>query len=93
MTDALSIARDLLRLPFGNPGRTPARSAVLENVLEGAGLRRESHDLSASLAPPISTIFMRASAVAHPHITFAGHTDVVSARATRARGPTARSAG
>jgi succinyl-diaminopimelate desuccinylase len=75
MTDALSIARDLIRCRSVTPADAGAIE-VLERVLQRAGF--EIHRLS--FAEPntveIDNLYARIG-TGRPHIVFAGHTDVV----------------
>jgi succinyl-diaminopimelate desuccinylase len=74
-TDALSIARDLLRCPSVTPADAGALG-VLENVLKGAGFEVHRVTFSEPGAADIDNLYARIGTVS-PHITFAGHTDVV----------------
>ena len=75
MNDALSIARDLLRCPSVTPTDAGALG-VLENVLKGAGFEVHRVTFSEPGAADIDNLYARIGSGA-PHITFAGHTDVV----------------
>jgi succinyl-diaminopimelate desuccinylase len=78
MTDsvsALSIARDLLRCPSVTPADAGALG-VLETVLKGAGFEVHRMTFSEPGAADIDNLYARIGSGA-PHITFAGHTDVV----------------
>jgi succinyl-diaminopimelate desuccinylase len=77
MTDALSIARDLLRCPSVTPADAGAL-AVLENVLKQAGFETHRVTFSEPGAADIDNLYARIGTSA-PHISFAGHTDVVPA--------------
>src|SRR6202050_486845 len=77
MTDALSIARDLLRCPSVTPADAGAL-AVLENLLRRAGFEVHRVTFSEPGAADIDNLYARIGNTA-PHITFAGHTDVVPA--------------
>jgi succinyl-diaminopimelate desuccinylase len=77
MTDALSIARDLLRCPSVTPADAGAL-AVLENVLKQAGFETHRVSFSEPGAADIDNLYARIGTSA-PHISFAGHTDVVPA--------------
>src|SRR6202789_2715019 len=77
MTDALSIARDLLRCPSVTPADAGAL-AVLENLLRGAGFEVHRVTFSEPDAADIDNLYARIGNTA-PHITFAGHTAVVPA--------------
>jgi succinyl-diaminopimelate desuccinylase len=74
-TDALSIARDLLRCPSVTPADAGALD-VLETVLKGAGFDVHRITFSEPGAADIDNLYARIGSGA-PHITFAGHTDVV----------------
>jgi succinyl-diaminopimelate desuccinylase len=75
MNDALSIARDLLRCPSVTPADAGALG-VLENVLKSAGFEVHRVTFSEPGAADIDNLYARIGSGA-PHITFAGHTDVV----------------
>ena len=75
MNDAVSIARDLVRCPSVTPADAGALG-VLERRSKTPASRCTASP-SASPAQPISTTSTPASATDAPHITFAGHTDVV----------------
>src|SRR5437660_6698305 len=77
MTDALSIARDLLRCPSVTPANAGALS-VLENILNAAGFEMHRVTFGEPGTPDIDNLYARIGNAA-PHITFAGHTDVVPA--------------
>src|SRR5258708_34936809 len=77
MTDALSLARDLLRCPSVTPADAGALG-VLENVLKDAGFEVHRVTFSEPDAADIDNLYARIGNVG-PHITFAGHTDVVPA--------------
>jgi succinyl-diaminopimelate desuccinylase len=77
MTDALSIARDLLRCPSVTPADAGAL-AVLETVLKDAGFETHRVTFSEPGAADIDNLYARIGTSA-PHISFAGHTDVVPA--------------
>ena len=74
-TDALTIARDLLRCPSVTPADAGALD-VLETVLKGAGFEVHRVSFSEPGAADIDNLYARIGSGA-PHITFAGHTDVV----------------
>ena len=74
MTDALSIARDLLRCPSVTPADAGAL-AVLENLLKAAGFEVHRVTFSEPGAADIDNLYARIGDTA-PHITFAGHPDV-----------------
>ena len=75
MTDALSIARDLLRCPSVTPADAGALG-VLEKVLGAAGFEVHRVTFSEPGAADIDNLYARIGK-GSPHITFAGHTDVV----------------
>src|SRR4051794_17223152 len=75
MTDALSIARDLLRCPSVTPADAGALG-VLENILNGAGFEVHRVTFSEPGSADIDNLYARIGSGA-PHLTFAGHTDVV----------------
>jgi succinyl-diaminopimelate desuccinylase len=75
MNDALSIARDLLRCPSITPADAGALG-VIENVLKSAGFDVHRMTFSEPGAADIDNLYARIGSGA-PHITFAGHTDVV----------------
>src|SRR3981081_4440590 len=78
MTDAvsaLSIARDLLRCPSVTPADAGALG-VLENILKGAGFEVHRVTFSEPGTEDVDNLYARLGNSA-PHITFAGHTDVV----------------
>jgi succinyl-diaminopimelate desuccinylase len=75
MTDALSIARDLLRCPSVTPADAGALS-VLENLLKAAGFEVHRVTFGEPGTADIDNLYARIGSLP-PHITFAGHTDVV----------------
>jgi succinyl-diaminopimelate desuccinylase len=75
MTDALSIARDLLRCPSVTPADAGAL-AVLEDLLVEAGFEVHRVTFGEPGTADIENLYARIGSNA-PHITFAGHTDVV----------------
>src|SRR3978361_1712608 len=75
MTDALSIARDLLRCPSVTPADAGALG-VLEAVLKDASFEVHRITFSEPGAADIDNLYARIGNTS-PHITFAGHTDVV----------------
>ena len=77
MADALSIARDLLRCPSVTPADAGALG-VLEKLLGDAGFDVHRVTFSEPGAADIDNLYARIGTQA-PHITFAGHTDVVPA--------------
>ena len=77
MNDAVSIARDLVRCPSVTPADAGALG-VLEGLLKEAGFEVHRVTFSEPGTPDIDNLYARIGAHA-PHITFAGHTDVVPA--------------
>src|SRR5579862_3061574 len=77
MTDALSIVRDLIRCPSVTPADAGALG-VLENLLKTAGFAVHRVTFSEPGTADIDNLYARIGDSA-PHITFAGHTDVVPA--------------
>ena len=75
MADALSIARDLIRCPSVTPADAGALD-VLENILKGAGFQVHRVTFGEPGTADVDNLFARIGTSA-PHITFAGHTDVV----------------
>lgn len=75
MTDALSIARDLLRCPSVTPADAGALG-VLEKLLGDAGFAVHRVTFSEPGETDIDNLYARIG-TGSPHITFAGHTDVV----------------
>ena len=75
MNDALSIARDLIRCRSVTPADAGALG-VLENVLKAAGFEVHRLTFSESGTADVDNLYARIGDHA-PHITFAGHTDVV----------------
>lgn len=75
MTDALSIARALLRCPSVTPADAGALG-VLERILQGAGFDVHRVTFSEPGCADIDNLYARIGTSA-PHLTFAGHTDVV----------------
>jgi succinyl-diaminopimelate desuccinylase len=75
--DALSIARDLLRCPSVTPADAGALG-VLENILKAAGFETHRVTFGEPGTADIDNLYARIGDSA-PHITFAGHTDVVPA--------------
>jgi succinyl-diaminopimelate desuccinylase len=78
MTDsisALSIARDLLRCPSVTPADAGALG-VLENILKSADFEVHRVTFNEPGAADIENLYARIGAEG-PHLTFAGHTDVV----------------
>src|ERR1700709_2017658 len=77
MSDALTIARDLLRCPSVTPADAGALG-VLEGLLKAAGFDVHRVTFSERGTADIDNLYARIGTEA-PHITFAGHTDVVPA--------------
>src|SRR5579862_4274848 len=77
MTDALSIVRDLIRCPSVTPVDAGALG-VLEDLLKAAGFAVHRVTFSEPGTADIDNLYARIGDSA-PHITFAGHTDVVPA--------------
>src|SRR6218665_1064188 len=75
MTDALSIARDLLRCPSVTPADAGALG-VLEELLGDAGFEVHRVTFSEEGSADIDNLYARIGTEA-PHLCFAGHTDVV----------------
>lgn len=75
MTDALSITRDLIRCPSVTPADAGALG-VLENILAAAGFEVHRVTFSEPGTADVDNLYARIGTSA-PHITFAGHTDVV----------------
>jgi succinyl-diaminopimelate desuccinylase len=75
MTDALSIARDLVRCRSVTPADAGALG-VLETLLRGAGFDVHRVTFSEPGAADIDNLYARIGTEA-PHLTFAGHSDVV----------------
>jgi len=77
MTDALSIVRDLIRCPSVTPADAGALG-VLEDLLKSAGFEVHRVTFGEPGTADIDNLYARIGDGA-PHITFAGHTDVVPA--------------
>src|SRR3954464_5651292 len=75
MTDALAIAQSLLRCPSVTPADAGALG-VLENILKAAGFETHRVTFSEPGTADIDNLYARIGTEV-PHITFAGHTDVV----------------
>ncbi|MDF0578209.1 succinyl-diaminopimelate desuccinylase [Bradyrhizobium yuanmingense] len=75
MTDALSIARDLIRCPSVTPADAGALG-VLEKILGAAGFTCHRVTFSEPGTADVDNLYARIGTES-PHITFAGHTDVV----------------
>jgi succinyl-diaminopimelate desuccinylase len=77
MNDAVSITRDLVRCPSVTPADAGALG-VLENILKSAGFEVHRVTFSEPGTADIDNLYARIGERA-PHISFAGHTDVVPA--------------
>src|SRR5439155_4117622 len=77
MTDALSIAQSLVRCPSVTPADAGALG-VLETALKAAGFETHRVTFGEPGTADIDNLYARIGSEA-PHITFAGHTDVVPA--------------
>ena len=75
MTDALSLTRDLVRCPSVTPADAGALG-VLQTTLSAAGFAVQRVTFSEPGTPDIDNLYARIGTGA-PHLTFAGHTDVV----------------
>jgi len=75
MIDALSIAQQLVRCPSVTPADAGALG-VLENLLKAAGFEVHRVTFGEPGTADIDNLFARIGSDA-PHLTFAGHTDVV----------------
>src|ERR1700676_4287063 len=75
MTDALSIPRALLRCPSVTPADAGALG-LLEHILKDAGFEGNRVTFGEPGTSDIANLYARIGDSA-PHITFAGHTDVV----------------
>ncbi len=75
MTDALSIARDLIRCPSVTPADAGALG-VLEKALTAAGFICHRVTFSEAGTADVDNLYARIGSEG-PHISFAGHTDVV----------------
>ncbi|WP_315800477.1 succinyl-diaminopimelate desuccinylase [Bradyrhizobium sp. SZCCHNS3002] len=75
MTDALTIARDLIRCPSVTPADAGALG-VLEDLLKQAGFQTHRVTFSEAGTADVDNLYARIGTEG-PHITFAGHTDVV----------------
>src|SRR5262249_61203306 len=77
MTDALAIAQSLVRCPSVTPADAGALG-VLETILKDAGFATHRITFGEPGTADIDNLYARIGDQA-PHITFAGHTDVVPA--------------
>ena len=75
MTDAISIAQQLVRCPSVTPADAGALG-VLENILKSAGFEVHRVTFGEPGTSDIDNLYARLGNSA-PHLTFAGHTDVV----------------
>src|SRR6202022_3617557 len=75
MNDAVSITRDLVRCPSVTPADAGALGG-LEDLLKAAGFEVNRVTFSEPGTSDIDNLYARIGSEA-PHITFAGHTDVV----------------
>jgi len=75
MTDALSIARDLIRCASVTPADAGALG-VLEKILKGGGFEVHRLTFGETGTADVENLYARLG-TASPHLTFAGHTDVV----------------
>ena len=75
MNDAVSITRDLIRCASVTPADAGALG-VLENLLTAAGFEIHRVTFSEPGTADVDNLYARIGTSA-PHITFAGHTDVV----------------
>jgi succinyl-diaminopimelate desuccinylase len=77
VVDALAIARDLIRCPSVTPADDGALG-VLENILKAAGFEVHRVTFGEPGTADVDNLYARIGTLA-PHISFAGHTDVVPA--------------
>ena len=77
MMDAVAIARDLVRCPSVTPADAGALE-VLDRILKAAGFEVHRVTFGEPGTADIDNLYARIGNTA-PHITFAGHTDVVPA--------------
>ncbi|VIO68134.1 Succinyl-diaminopimelate desuccinylase [Bradyrhizobium ivorense] len=75
MSDAVSITRDLVRCPSVTPADAGALG-VLENLLKAAGFEVHRVTFSEPGTADVDNLYARIGTAA-PHLSFAGHTDVV----------------
>jgi succinyl-diaminopimelate desuccinylase len=75
MTNALSIARDLLRCPSVTPADAGALG-IIERLLNAAGFEVHRVTFGEPGTADIENLYARIGTTA-PHLSFAGHTDVV----------------
>jgi succinyl-diaminopimelate desuccinylase len=75
MNDALSIAQALIRCPSVTPADAGALG-VLESLLKSHGFETHRVIFSEAGTPDVDNLYARIGTGA-PHLTFAGHTDVV----------------
>jgi succinyl-diaminopimelate desuccinylase len=75
MADPVALARDLIRCPSVTPAEGGAL-ALIEKVLKDAGFEVHRVTFVEPGTDPIDNLYARIGTAA-PHLTFAGHTDVV----------------
>jgi succinyl-diaminopimelate desuccinylase len=75
VADALSIARDLVRCPSVTPAEAGALG-VLEKILKGSGFEVHRLTFGEPGTADVENLYARIG-TSSPHLTFAGHTDVV----------------
>jgi succinyl-diaminopimelate desuccinylase len=75
MTDAVSLTRELVRCPSVTPADAGALG-ILQSTLSAAGFHVQRVGFSEPGTPDIDNLYARIGTGA-PHLTFAGHTDVV----------------
>ena len=75
LPNALAIARDLVRCPSVTPAEAGALG-VLENLLKNAGFDVHRVTFGEPGVADVENLYARIGSAA-PHLTFAGHTDVV----------------
>jgi len=75
VADALSIARDLVRCPSVTPAEAGALG-VLEKILKDAGFEVHRLTFGEPGTADVENLYARIG-TSSPHLTFAGHTDVV----------------
>jgi succinyl-diaminopimelate desuccinylase len=75
MNDPVALARDLIRCPSVTPAEGGALT-LIERVLKGAGFDVHRVTFTEPGTDPVENLYARVGGEA-PHLTFAGHTDVV----------------
>lgn len=75
IANAVALTQDLIRCPSVTPADAGALG-VLERVLQAAGFETHRVTFTEPDSPPIDNLYARIGTAA-PHLTFAGHTDVV----------------